>query len=89
MTDQSIEPTTIVRHANAVFGPMAMLAAMELDLFSALGDGPATAAEIAAAIDADPERLVLLLYALVSAEMLTVEDGVFEDNEDGIEMHDT
>jgi hypothetical protein len=77
MTDQSIEPTTIVRHANAVFGPMAMLAAMELDLFSALGDGPATAAEIAAAIDADPERLVLLLYALVSAEMLTVEDGVF------------
>ncbi len=77
MTDQSLEPTTIIRHANAVFGPMAMLAGMELDLFSALGDGPRSAPEIAAAIGADPERLSLLLYALVSAELLTVEDGVF------------
>ena len=39
MTEKPMEPTTIVRHANAVFGPMAMLAGMELDLFSALGDG--------------------------------------------------
>lgn len=77
MTSQSIEPTTIIRHANAVFGPMAMLAGMELDVFSALGDGPVTAAGIAAAIGADPDRLSLLLYALVSAELLTVEDGVF------------
>ncbi len=77
MTDKSMEPTTIIRHANAVFGPMAMLAGMELDLFSALGDGPRTAPEIAAAIDADPDRLSLLLYALVGAELLTVENGVF------------
>ena len=77
MTDQSLEPTTIIRHANAVFGPMAMLAGMELDLFSALGDGPRSTSEIAAAIDADPGRLSLLLYALVGAELLTVEDGVF------------
>ena len=77
MTDQSLEPTTIIRHANAVFAPMAMLAGMELDLFSVLGDGPLAAPEIAAAIDADPDRLSLLLYALVSAELLTVENGVF------------
>ena len=74
MTDPSLEPTTIIRHANAVFGPMAMLAGMELDLFSVLGDGPRSAPEIAAAIDADPDRLSLLLYALVSAELLTVAD---------------
>ncbi len=77
MTSQSIEPTTIIRHANAVFGPMAMLAGMELEVFSALGDGPVTAAGIAAAIGAGPDRLSLLLYALVSAELLVVEDGVF------------
>ena len=46
MTDPSLEPTTIIRHANAVFGPMAMLAGMELDLFSVLGDGPRSAPEI-------------------------------------------
>ena len=80
MTDQSLEPTTIIRHANAVFGPMAMLAGMELDVFSALGDGPRSASGIAAAIDADPGRLSLLLYALVGADLLTVEDGVFANS---------
>ncbi len=81
MTEPSIEPPieplTIIRHANAVFGPMAMLAGMELDLFSALGDGPRTTPEIAASIGADPDRLSLLLYALVGAGLLDVEDGVF------------
>ena len=56
---------------------MAMLAGMELDLFSTLADGPRSAGEIAAVVDADPERLSLLLYALVAAELLTVKDGAF------------
>ena len=77
MTEPTLEPTTIIRHANAVFGPMAMLAGMELDLFSVFDDGPHTIPEIAATIDADPDRLSLLLYALVSAELLSVENGVF------------
>jgi len=79
MTEPSIEPTTIIRHANAVFGPMAMLAGMELNLFSVFDDGPRTVPEIAATIDADPDRLSLLLYALVSAELLTVENGMFDN----------
>jgi hypothetical protein len=49
-TAPAIRPETIFRHAGAIFPAMAMLAGMQLDVFTLLKDGPMTEAEIASAI---------------------------------------
>jgi hypothetical protein len=54
-----------------------MLAGMQLDLFTPLKDGPMTAEQLAAALGVKAEKLSPLLYALVAAELLTVEDERF------------
>jgi SAM-dependent methyltransferase len=69
-----VQPTAILRHAIGVFPPMAMLAGMQLDVFSPLKDGPMTATELAKALDVRPEKLTPLLYALFQAELL-LRDG--------------
>jgi 2-hydroxy-4-(methylsulfanyl)butanoate S-methyltransferase len=74
-----VEPSTILRHQSAIFPAMAMLAGMQLDLFTPLKDGPLTGAEIAAAIGVKPLKLIPLLYALVVAELLTVEGDRFSN----------
>lgn len=55
----------------------AMLAGMQLEVFTPLQHGPLTAEQIAEAIGVAPTRLPLLLYALVAAGLLTVQDGHF------------
>jgi SAM-dependent methyltransferase len=72
-----IAPSTILRHQSAVLPAMAMLAGMHLDLFTPLKDGPLTGAEIAASIGVTASKLMPLLYALVVAELLTVENDRF------------
>ena len=67
-----IAPSTIRRHEASIFPPMAMLAGMQLDVFTPLTDGPLTGAEIATAINVKLTKLTPLLYALVAAELLTV-----------------
>jgi hypothetical protein len=57
----------------------AMLAGMQLDLFTPLREGPKTAEEIARAISVGPGRLRLLLYGLVAAGLLTEKDGRFSN----------
>ena len=74
-----IEPRTILRHQSGVLPAMAMLAGMQLDLFTPLKDGPLTGAEIALAIGVQPARLIPLLYALVVAELLNVEGDRFSN----------
>jgi hypothetical protein len=58
-----IKPTTIFRHAYAIYPPMAMLAGMQLDVFTPLQDGPMTASALADALDMRPEKRRPLLYA--------------------------
>jgi hypothetical protein len=81
MTSQQLQseinPTTIFRHAYAVYPPMAMLAGMQLDVFTPLKDGPMSARALAHALGIRPERLQPLLYALVHAELLRVEGDRF------------
>lgn len=80
MTSQSSAPpapATIQRHANGIYAPFAMLAGMQLDVFTPLRDGPLEVDALAAATGADARRLGLLLYALVAAGLLTAEDGHF------------
>ena len=50
---------------------------MKLDLFTPLNDGPLTAAELAATLQVDAEKLSMLLYVLVVTGLLAVEEGRF------------
>jgi SAM-dependent methyltransferase len=62
----------------AVYPAFALLAGLELGLFSRL-DAPSTAAELAAALGVDQRRLAILLHALVAAGALELRDGRFEN----------
>ncbi|MEM7534166.1 MAG: methyltransferase [Chloroflexota bacterium] len=63
----------IDRLAQSVYLPFAMLAGMQLDLFTPLQHGPLTAEELAVALAVKPDKLSLLLYALVNTRLLSVE----------------
>jgi SAM-dependent methyltransferase len=71
------QPTTIQQLASAVYPSFAMLAGMQLDVFTPLTDGPLTAAQLAAVLSVHREKLSRLLYALVTANLLTVEGDRF------------
>ncbi|HKZ04517.1 MAG TPA: methyltransferase [Methylomirabilota bacterium] len=68
---------TIERLAAAVYPSFAMLAGMELDVFTTLKDGPLTGRQVAATLGVDPTRLTALLYGLVAAGLLTVDGEGF------------
>ncbi len=67
----------IEKIATSVYQPFALLAGMQLDLFSALKDGPMSAEQIAANLGVASAKLKPLLYALVVAGYLTVDGEVF------------
>ncbi len=71
------QPTTIQKLSTAVYPSFAMLAGMQLDLFTSLKDGAMTAEQLAEALNVKTEKLSPLLYALVAAELLTVEGNQF------------
>lgn len=78
----TINPVTIIRHAYAVYPSFAMLAGMQLDVFTPLKDGPMNAATLAKALNVQEAKLSPLLYALVTAGLLTVKDGAFFNTEE-------
>src|SRR5450759_1957119 len=57
----------------------AILTALELDLFTAIGDG-AGAAEMAASLHTDPRSTEMLLNALASLRLLVKHEGVFHNS---------
>jgi 2-polyprenyl-3-methyl-5-hydroxy-6-metoxy-1,4-benzoquinol methylase len=73
------QPETIARLFDAVYPSFAMLAGMELDLFTPLKDGPLTGEQLADAIGVQAIKLKPLLYALVVAGLLTVEYDLFSN----------
>jgi SAM-dependent methyltransferase len=78
MTDTAIKPETIDRLEDAVPAAMAMLAGLELGVFTALGAGPLSPEPLAAKIGCGAERLERLLHALVITGLLTKnQDGSF------------
>jgi hypothetical protein len=73
-------PETINRLIFAADSAFAMLAGMQLDVFTPLKGSPMTAEDIAHAIGVGgPARLRLLLYALVAAGLLTEQEGCFSN----------
>ena len=62
-----------------VFPAMALLAGMQLDVFTTLKDGSKTTDEVAAVLGVGPVKLAPFLYALVAAGLLTVEEDRFSN----------
>jgi SAM-dependent methyltransferase len=79
MTNAISQPETVNRLRAGVDAGFAMLAGMQLDLFTPLKAGPMTAEQLAAAIGVRAGRLHLLLYVLVVAGLLNEQDGVFSN----------
>ena len=79
MTSPTPRPETIDRLATAVYPSFAMLAGMQLDLFTPLEQGPMSAEEIGTALGVGHAKLRPLLYALVTAGLLTVEGDLFSN----------
>ncbi len=77
MTNAPLQPETITRLFDAVYPSFAMLAGMELELFTPLEGGPLSAEQLADALGVQVIKLRPLLYALVVAGLLTVEDDLF------------
>ena len=78
----AIRPETIDSLADAVFPAMAMLAGMKLDVFTPLKDGPLSTEDVATQIGVPSRQLGPLLYALVEADLLLVEDDRFSNTEE-------
>jgi 2-polyprenyl-3-methyl-5-hydroxy-6-metoxy-1,4-benzoquinol methylase len=68
----------LMQMARAFQESRTVLTAIELDLFSAVGEG-ATAADVASKVSADARATEMLLNVLVALGMLTKEDGVFRN----------
>ena len=61
----------------AAVTPMAVRAALKLDVFTPLAQGPMTAGELAASLGVKPRRLEMLLFQLVLAEFPEFRDERF------------
>ncbi len=77
MIRATLQPETIEKLGSAAFPAFAMLAGMQLDLFTPLSTGPMNAKQLAETMDVEAAKLAQLLYSLVSAGLLTVENGQF------------
>ena len=80
MENAAPRPDTINALRFGAYASFAMLAGMQLELFTPLQHGPMTAEQIAEAIGITSARLPLLLYALVAAGLLTEQDGHFANS---------
>lgn len=76
-TDAAPSRAPIDRIMHALFAPMAVRAALELGVFTVLGDGPMTAGALADALGVRPRRLEMLLYQLVAAGFLELDGERF------------
>jgi ubiquinone/menaquinone biosynthesis C-methylase UbiE len=70
-------PETIEKFHSAVYPSFAMVAGMQLDVFTPLKDGPLSAEHLAQALQVHSAKLTPLLYALVAAGLLTVDGDCF------------
>ena len=72
-------PGLLMQLALAYRSSAVLFAAAELDIFTALGDGPKTAAEVAATCAAKSEPMRLLLDACVADGLLSADDDRYQN----------
>jgi hypothetical protein len=79
MPDQVMPPSRIPIDSirDALFTPMAVRAALQLEVFTSLARGPKTSIELAEALGVKPRRLEALLYQLVLSKFLELQDSRF------------
>lgn len=77
--DEKLMPDTINRHIANVYPALAMLAGMQLEVFTPLAACTKTASELANELGVQPRKLEPLLYALVTAGLLRVVEGRFSN----------
>ncbi len=75
----SINPAPLIEIATAYWGSATLIAAIRLDVFSRLDEGPATAGAVAARAETDPVATDALLSALVSLELVEKEGDRFRN----------
>lgn len=81
MADQAstVRPDTITRLQQSVDSALAMLAGMQLDVFTPMKAGPMTLEQVAGAIEVRPIKLRPLMYALAVAGLLNLEGDKFSN----------
>ena len=82
MTGQLPTPDTINKLRTGADQSFAMLAGMQLDVFTPLKNGPMSLEELAQTLEVRPLKLRPLLYALVLAGLLEVEDERFSNTQE-------
>ena len=80
------EPKIIKKLATAVYPSFAMLAGMQLDVFSPLKNGPMSTEQIAEALNLESRKIKPLLYALAAAELLTMKGNKFSNTNEANEF---
>jgi hypothetical protein len=85
-TQPRTNPTTIETLADAVYPSFAMLAGMELDLFTPLKDGPLTVEEIARAAGTDRAKTAPLLHALLAIGLLKCDGDRFLNSPEAVQF---
>lgn len=76
------QPATITSLLDSVYPGFALLAGMQLDVFTALQHGPLTADELARSLGVHAAKLRQLLYALAGAGLLQVAGDRFSNTEE-------
>jgi len=74
------QPDTIWRLRTALYPSFALLAAIQLDLFTPLSDGPGTVEQVAETLGVDSDKLGPLMYILVDSGLLTVDGERFSNS---------
>lgn len=79
MTSPPPRPDTIWRLRTALYPSIALLAGIQLDLFTPLSDGPGTVEQVAESLGVNSDKLRALMYILVESGLLTVEGDQFSN----------
>ncbi len=74
-----MKPQIIQRQMMAVYAPFAMLAGLQLELFTHLADDPKDAVSLAETLGVKVVKLRPVLYSLVNAELLEEKNGIFSN----------
>lgn len=82
MTQNRPKPETIMKYMGGIAPAYAMMAGMQLDIFTTLKDEAKTVEEVADAIDVRADKLIILLRALVAADLLIYDNGKFANTDE-------
>jgi hypothetical protein len=84
--NHTLKPSTIMRNVYAVYPSFAMLAGMQLDVFTPLKNGPMEAKTLASALGVPEDKLTPLLYSLVAAGLLEVDNKSFSNTPEAVKF---